>query len=629
MPEQDAVDDPQLRFQPAHAPEGFTTLGMTTWDGDPEPVARELLQNCLDAAVEAGRERAEVHFTISRVGLSNIPGIDVYRHQFERAEDEHGEGATGPARTGIQRINGALSDQTTGLLVCRDNGIGLDAKRMSGLLGEGSSHKAPDQTGSHGVGHLSAFSASDLRYVLYAGRTRDGDEGTHDVASGHAMIASYGSVGPHGYWLQKNSVFDDDPYPSSAPALIAEELDRVEDTGTVVCITGFNSFRDDADPALALRQAAAVHFLAAVHRGDMAVHVRHADGAELSVDRDELSTLLEPIRHERRSSSGFPGEYAYRAWETLEEGASLNIAGVEVRFRSMEGTGASDSRVHVFRNGMWIDSSVRQLSTGVFAGYRPFDAVVLLDEGDLYDLVCGAEGPEHRNIAPKRLGTQEQRDRLNALLRDLRDGLQAHAGAETPVEQFTPPDFAVIRGDGLRDAERVRRRRPRHAPANVGDDDDDTVANPHDTVTPGPNGSGVRRGRRGRRRRQGAPAPATGRAAVLQAAIVPQRDAEGAITALSVRWLFRAPVPDAVGVRVYLPSGSDQTCDQPLRPDWVRIAEIRDMNNEVLGAAPGSGAVELVVPPSDNGISIVLASSLPADVSPALDVVRRPSGSTN
>lgn len=627
MPQQDAVGAPQLLFQQAHAPEGFTTLGMTTWDGDPEPVARELLQNCLDAASEAGRDRAEVHFTIRRVGLGEIPGIDAYRHQFEQAEREHGQGATGPARTGIERIRAALDHETTGLLVCRDNGVGLNADRMAGLLGEGSSRKAPEQTGSHGVGHLSAFSASDLRYVLYAGRTRDGGGETRDVASGHAMIASYQSTGPHGYWLQQSTLFDEDPYPSAAPPLIAGELDRVDDTGTVVCIISFNSFRDEASPALALRRAAAVHFLAAVHRDDMAVHVRDADGVESSVDRGELPSLLEPIRSERRASSGFPGEFAYRAWETLEEGTALNIAGAEVRFRSLEGTGARDSRVHVFRNGMWIDSAVRQLGTGVFNGYRPFDAVVLLEEGDLYDLVCGAEGPEHRRIEPKRLETQTQRDKLNSLLRDLRDGLQEQAGEEALAERFTPPDFAVVRGDGLRDAERVRRRRPRPTREHPDDGHETTTTGTGGTGPSGPNGSGRRRG--GRRQPVRA-SPATGRAASLRAALVPQRDGEGAITGLSVRWRFHDErVPEAVGVRVYIPSGSDQTCDQPLQPDWVRIAEIRGMNDEVLESASGEGAVELVVPPNEDGIAIVLASSLPADVSPTLDVVRRPSGAAN
>ena len=67
---------------------GFSTLAMTQWTGNPEPVVRELLQNCLDAAVEAGRTTSEVSFSIKEVPLAEIPGIDAYCKHFEQAVAE-------------------------------------------------------------------------------------------------------------------------------------------------------------------------------------------------------------------------------------------------------------------------------------------------------------------------------------------------------------------------------------------------------------------------------------------------------------------------------------------------------------------------------------------------------------
>lgn len=613
---------PGLHFPDGHTREGFTTLGMTAWDGDPEPVARELLQNCLDAAREAGREHADVHFTIERVPLEHIPGIAAYRRHFETAVREHGSSATGPATTGIRRIRDALAAAETELLVCRDNGLGLNTERLDGLLGEGSSHKSQEQTGSYGIGHLTAFSASDLRYVLYAGRARDDDRALHDVASGHAILASAGRAGAHGYWIQQPSLFDPNRYPKAIPPVLAHHLEMTRDTGSVVCIVGFNGFREDDDSALLLRRAAAMHFLAAVHDGTMTVHVRDAVRGDSVVDRSALPVLLDGVREQRRSSTGLAGEFAHRAWRTLEEGELLTLAGARVRFRPLDAGAQRDSRVHFFRNGMWIASDVQQLRTGAFAGYRPFDAVVLLDQGELYDLVCGAEGPEHRGLTPKRLGDREQQVRLNALLRTLRDGLRDHAGEEELSQQFVPRGFASVRGETLREAERVRRRRFR--PEAEGLPETPVTGPGAGTVVTGSNSGGT-----GTRSSHTASAPGSGRAAHVQSTLVPRRGSAGKIESLSVRWRFRDdPPPAAVGVRVLWPSGSDETCEAPLRPEWIRMLAIRDMDGAPLRESDRTeGVTELVVPPVTGGISIQLAAAAPAQAVLALDIVRRvPSG---
>ena len=593
---------------------------MTAWDGDPEPVARELLQNCLDAAREAGRHHVEVHFTIERVTLEQIPGIRAHREHFEAAVQEHGTNATGPASTGIRRIREALDSADTGLLVCRDNGLGLNAERLDGLLGEGSSHKSRQQTGSYGIGHLTAFSASDLRYVLYAGRARDDGGALRAIASGHAILASAERAGAHGYWIQQPSLFDPSRYPETIPPVVARHLEMTEDTGSVVCIVGFNSFREDADPVLLLRRAAAMNFLAAVHDNAMTVHVLGADGRDSVVDRSALPWLLDGVRDQRRSATGFAGEFAHRAWRTLEEGDRLTLEGASVRFRFLDPGAQTDSRVHVFRNGMWIASDVPQLRTGIFAGYRSFDAVVLLDHGELYDLACGAEGPEHRGLTPKRLGQREEQVRLNALLRALRDRLREHAGREQLSEQFIPRGFANVRGATLRKAERVRRRRFSH-PTERGDGTTQTADGPG-AVGAGATGDGA-----GPRRSHGTSAPVAGRAAQVRSAVVPRRGNGGVIESLRIAWHFKDDPPAAVGVRILWPSGSDETCEAPLRPEWIRISAIRDWDGLVLGEAErNDGVTELVVPPVPGGIAIQLASPVPAHAVLALDAVRRAPG---
>ena len=58
--------------------DGFTTNVTSRQAGEPDPVVRELLQNCLDAAVrEAGREYAEI--TRSPAGIQSSPRIGVVK----------------------------------------------------------------------------------------------------------------------------------------------------------------------------------------------------------------------------------------------------------------------------------------------------------------------------------------------------------------------------------------------------------------------------------------------------------------------------------------------------------------------------------------------------------------------
>ena len=67
------------------------------------------------------------------------------------------------------------------------------------------------------------------------------------------------------------------------------------------------------------------------------------------------------------------------------------------------------SRVQVFRNGMWITNEADRLLSRDFNGFKPFDAVLEIDSGDVGDLIRGAEGPEHRGLERRRLGKQGRR----------------------------------------------------------------------------------------------------------------------------------------------------------------------------------------------------------------------------
>ena len=188
---------PKLRFGPTTSWSGFTPTGVSGFnDLQPGVVVRELLQNALDAAVDAGVTTAIVRFGVRSVHTAEIPGYDEYRDAFRNAVDSQTRRSvsstlTDNAQQVVDTIRAALDSDTCPVLTVVDNGVGLDATTMDALLSDGTSAKQDAATGSYGNGHMVAIPASDLRYVLYGGIEQDGAR----IGAGHAVLASHTKTG--------------------------------------------------------------------------------------------------------------------------------------------------------------------------------------------------------------------------------------------------------------------------------------------------------------------------------------------------------------------------------------------------------------------------------------------------
>ena len=632
--------DGDLFFGSANQPQGFLNLAMAKWDGNPEPIVREMLQNCLDAAVKANRAAGEVCFTIRRVAVGAIPGIEAYRKHFEGAVREREKGKQSDAeRRVVKRIQRILAGLDTQVLFCRDNGIGLNADGMKRILTEGNTDKSEAGAGAFGIGHLTAFAASDLRFIHYAGRSRSSGS-LRNVASAHAVLASRtvnknSGRGAHGFWLLGNdrTLFHPHPYPDTVPRLLRSEIECLEDTGTVVGVIGFNGFRSEEKPVNAISRVAAKNFLVAIWNGSMVVHIRdETTSSEETVDRERLELILDRERNRKRAEQAggwLAGEQAYRAWKTLETGHKLRFEedGVGGYFRSLS-DGAklrARSRVQVFRNGMWITNEATRLLPRDFNGFKPFDAILEIDSGAVGDLIRGAEGPEHRGLERRRLGRRRSRKLLDKL-KELAARLREEAGRVEQSEEFTPTGFAMFRGDAEREAEKVPPYRPRRSPVEVSADG----GGRGEESTPQPDteeGGSVDRepgpGPRPKRPRRFTPKPGKslrGRCSVRAVA-----DENGQLRQLRVMW--RPPrgakrSNDNLVARVRVPSGSDETCVHPIGPRWLRINELH-CNGEV--SDPQDGGFEVELPRGEDPFTIMLADRIPDANAVEVDVVgRRP-----
>lgn len=485
-----------LRFMPG-SPAGFTPAGIAAFDDlRPAAIVRELIQNSIDAAVEAGEETAIVRFQLDTCALDELPGIEAYKRAFLAAlkfQEERG-GFPSKARRVADTIAAALDKTEVDMLSVLDNGMGLDERRMEALLSDGVSIKSGSgSTGTYGNGHSVPIPTSDLRYALYGGVTRAGLE----VSGGHAVLASHSGdsqlpLSGDGFLVcgfgdgAATSMFQF-AQGGDIPPFIQKRLEDIEEAsghGAAVILPAFNFFREKRRSfGETVLKAAACNFFAAIHEEQLEVWVEDPAGEvqELTLDASNLADTLAECRDQKRAQAFLSGARAYDAYSALRFGASEEVQTQQGAVWVSLHKGTEKTHVDLCRNGMWITDDKKTPGFYYKFGDRsPFHAVLLLDRdgGNLHELVRNAEGPLHDAIRLKDLSKADAND-LRSALAEVRDWLLDHTD-EISGESFDVDDFLVIEGDevggkgqrgvgGYRGVPSIIRRRvPGHAGGLVG-----------------------------------------------------------------------------------------------------------------------------------------------------------------
>ena len=173
--------------------EGFTGSDLADKkEGYTNPI-RELLQNALDASLEAHNNECKVNIYIETVLVSEIPHIEKYEEvlyqAIKTAKDKRSYNKNVEQR--IIPIKEALQAEDLKVLLFAVDGIGMNPDRLDGMLAGGHSIKGDEQSGgSYGVGNLSSYSLSSLRYVLYAAKYKDNGT-TKALFTGSPILAGY------------------------------------------------------------------------------------------------------------------------------------------------------------------------------------------------------------------------------------------------------------------------------------------------------------------------------------------------------------------------------------------------------------------------------------------------------
>ncbi|WP_404383539.1 hypothetical protein LL946_00100 [Knoellia locipacati] len=350
-----------------------------------EAIARELIQNALDARLNGSTVR--VNFHLSQVQTSEIPGIDglrtAMRAALTDAETLQGVG-------GLKDALAVANEESVWVLAISDHGTkGLtgsesidDEKSPLSILtrGTGASAGEDGRGGSFGIGSAVGPMASRMSTVFYRTLRRDDRD---IVATGYTRLATHHSNGVRrrgeGFYTRLHA--QDFEYPRNQ--IMFPEFPLRQEPGTDVFVLAYRDAEYDA-MLHRVRRAVASNFFAAVSERKLEVNGTSPSGS-WTLDSDTLLSTLQEDENLRSETLPF-----YRALQDEKPTVGLHPALGEYRLYLYE-----DSDLNKAMGTMTMRQPLMRIDTFVHRIPRAYAAVLVCDADSGNELLRGIEPPEH------------------------------------------------------------------------------------------------------------------------------------------------------------------------------------------------------------------------------------------
>lgn len=463
--------------------EGFTSNKLANKkDGYSNPI-RELLQNSLDASKEAKNKKCEINIYIESIKKLDIPHIEEYQNILEQAiifhkrEKSYGRSA----EQTVNFIKKALTQDILDVLMFVDNGNGMKPKILNGLIGERSVKSDESSGGSFGVGHLSSYFLSSLRYVLYASKYKKNNT-IKTLFSGSPILAGYEDLdgiprGNTGRILEKkpsNELKPDYIFPEKFPLFIQEKMDKIDDTGSMVAILGLNKGWDNE-----ANYAIVSNFFYAINKYELTININNKDiPVPVLIEKIDIDRLLE-AQQDGKIATGdsiLSGQAIYQAWLAVKDDnyrKEITLNNGEKVCIHIKNNTDSASVIVLIRNGMLIARHDNMLSASINnlrknEDFEPFSIVINVDEKDcpkLFTLVKGAENPYHNKLERNRLMPKDEKEIKN-LFKELSQKIQAEYLNKKDRKNFDL-SMPLLEIPGMAEAQGINTNRPRSQTAKA------------------------------------------------------------------------------------------------------------------------------------------------------------------
>lgn len=421
--------------------EGFTSKKLADKkEGYANPI-RELLQNSLDSSKEAENDKCEINIYIKNIKKTDIPHIEEYQKilkqavQYHQSENSYRRNA----EQTVDFIKKALSEDSLKILMFVDNGKGMPPKILNDLIG-GRSVKSDDSSGgSFGVGHLSSYFLSSLRYVLYASKYKETDV-IKTLFSGSPILAGYkdsqgisrGNTGRILKHKPEDELKPDFEFPTEFPTFIKPKMDKIDSTGSMVAILGLNKeWNKEANYAIVS------NFFYAIYNKQLTINIEHGD-IPISIENSDIDRILKKQEDKKlaKGDSILSGQATYQVWLAIKDDncrKEIELDNGEKVCIYIKNNDDYASVVALIRNGMLTARHDNMLSNDMDNlrkndDFEPFSIVINIDEQDcpsLLELIMGAENPYHNRLEKGRL-TPKKEILLKELLKELSEKIKKY-----------------------------------------------------------------------------------------------------------------------------------------------------------------------------------------------------------
>ena len=418
--------------------DSFTSIKLANKKNGYSHPIRELMQNSLDASREAKNDKCIIDIYIEKINKEDVPNISDYEEALDNSISslESREGYTSGNEQIVVSIKDELSKDSIDVLMFVDNGTGMNHNKLGNLLDEISNHADENAGGSYGVGHISSYHLSSLRYVLYATKYNQNNK-IENLFTGSTILAGHENEdsqrGSKGRIIAKVPENEKNPkfkYPITFPIFIQSKMDKLETTGSMVAILGLNEqWNNDAEYAIAS------NFFHAIASGGLEVNI-HQNNELTKIDDEKLENLLSSKKDKSTARDAIlSGKNTYQAYQAVQKSPN------QIKLRNKDTVHIynankieSSSCICLVRNGMLIARHDNMLSTHISnlrknEDFESFIVVIDVDKTDsknLFRLIRNAENTEHNKLIKKTETPSEDKENIKILFEELSKKIQEH-----------------------------------------------------------------------------------------------------------------------------------------------------------------------------------------------------------
>ena len=402
--------------------EGWEDAAIKNFRGNPlNNLAREIIQNSLDAPKISASAPIKVIFEKVRVPTEQIPNIDELRQTINKCQDAADTFVLPDKQENLKLAHETIWSDEIDLLIIRESGTaGMEGPCVPGkplykyMKAKGQGGKSFDGArGSHGQGKAAPILCSQLHTIFVSTNWQ-----TDNLVMGRATLSSH-------YGENKKSIHNNVGYwgdefdPVAFNASMPDWLHRKE-PGTNIVVIGFKQFASWAE---ILRAAVAMNFFAALSKKNLSVVI---DGYEINeytlpqvFAEARLSKILEaqsdvPVEDFERGKAYFD---ALLRPDFFEEGEVLNLGFFNFSIKQRED---GLQNIGLLRDDMFITSEVPKLKRKFGASFSGFDMIIEPASSSAKNLVKSMEPPAHDGLNTSWIDDEELRRKTESGLTHLR-----------------------------------------------------------------------------------------------------------------------------------------------------------------------------------------------------------------